>query len=129
MGLTGVRLSLTSPFNAGEVSRHFSEVQSNARTIRRRTLLNLLDYQHVTTGVGLFRDYLWRGERRMPVRWIEMGSVSIAPGLSYRLSPIGPETRVRSRYKVNALSGDAYVRWSEPLPPPRSANGRTSASC
>jgi hypothetical protein len=85
MGLTAARLSLTSPFGAGEVSRYFPEIQSNARSIRRRALLNLLDYQYVTMGVGLFRDYMWRGERRVPVRWIEMGSVSIAPGVSYRL--------------------------------------------
>ncbi len=113
MGLTGAELSLTSPFRAAEVSQYFPEIQSNARSIRRRALLNLLDYQYVTVGVGLFRDYMWRGERRVPVRWIEMGSVSIAPGVSYRLSPIGPETRVHSRYKAGAMTGDAYVRWSD----------------
>jgi hypothetical protein len=115
MGLTGAQLSLTSPFGAADVSRYFREIQSNARSIRRRALLNLLDYQYVTMGVGLFRDYMWRGERRIPVRWIEIGSVSIAPGMSYRLSPIGPETRVHSRYRAGAIVGDAYVRWSQPI--------------
>ena len=115
MGLTGAQLSLTSPFRAAEVSRYFPEIQSNARSIRRRALLNLLDYQYVTVGVGLFRDYMWRGERRVPARWIDIGSASIAPGMSYRLSPIGPETRVHSRYKAGAIVGDAYVRWSEPM--------------
>lgn len=119
MGLTGAQLSLTSPFRAEEVSRYFPEIQSNARSIRRRALLNLLDYQYVTVGVGLFRDYMWRGERRVPVRWIEMGSVSIAPGVSYRLSPIGPETRIHSRYKVRGVGGDAYLRWSEATGPDR----------
>jgi hypothetical protein len=115
MGLTGARLSLTSPFRAAEVVRYFPEIQSNARSIRRRTLLNLLDYQHVTMGVGLFRDYMWRGGRRVPVRWIGIGSMSIAPGVGYHLSPVGPETRVRSRYKIGSFSGDAHVRWSEPM--------------
>jgi hypothetical protein len=49
--------------------------------IRNGSWLSLLDYGLVTFGVGLFRDYLVRGERSTPVRWITLGGVSLMPGL------------------------------------------------
>lgn len=95
----------------------FAETQSIARRVRRGSLINFIDYDLASASVGLARDFLWRGERTIPVRWINLGSVSVSPGLRYVLSPNGPERQVRSRYKVGAHVGQGYVRWSDVLAP------------
>ena len=116
LGLTAARLG-RSTFGEGDLTRFFEDIQSNGRAIRGRSLLNLLDYEHVTTGVGLVRDYMWRGEREVPVRWLKAGALSLAPAMSYRLSPVGPELQVKTRYKRGASVGRFYLRWTELVKP------------
>lgn len=106
-----------APFEPLQATEFFEEIQSTGRSVRRGSLINLLDYEHVTIGVGIFRDYLWRGERKMPIRWIKLGSLSVAPGMSYQLSPVGPERQVKARYTTNGLVGRAYVRWTDSVTP------------
>jgi hypothetical protein len=115
LGFTAARLGRAS-LPASDVEAVFADVRADARAIRRRSYLNLIDYGNVTIGVGLVRDYFWRGERHVPVRWIDVGPVALVPGLSYRLTPVGPETAVRTRYKVGAGTGHVYFRWTERLP-------------
>lgn len=116
LGLSAERLSRAS-LTPDDVARLFPDIQRIARSIRRRSLINLLDYEHATTSIGLVREYMWQGRRQVPVRWLEVGPVSLAPALSYRLSPIGPEARVRTRYKARTAVGDVFVRWTERLTP------------
>ena len=89
------------------------QMRELADDIRAGSWLNLLDYGLVTVGVGLFRDYLVRGERQAPVRWINLGGVSLAPGLRYEMTPVGPERHVRSWIKIGPTISSAYVRWAE----------------
>ncbi len=110
--LAAARLSQPT-FGSEDVVQFFPEIQRSGRSIRRGSLINLIDYGNVSIGVGIFRDYLWRGEERIPVRWLRVGPLSFAPGLAYRLSPEGPERLVRSRYKVGTTIGQGYVRWTE----------------
>ncbi len=116
LNLTAARLSHPA-FRLGEATSFFADIQENGRSIRRGSLINLIDFGFVTGTVGLFRDYMWRGERQVAVRWLTLGSVSFSPGLRYNLTPVGPERQVRTRYKAGAGVGLGYVRWSEPLTP------------
>ena len=72
------------------------------------------------------------GQRQIPVRWIDLGPVSISPGLRYMLSPNGPERQVRTRYKIGSRVGQGYMRWSDALPTAQTGllrrRGRLSAS-
>ena len=89
------------------------QLQRIANGIRTGSWLSLLDYGFVTVGVGLFRDYVVRGERETPVRWINVAGISIAPGLRYEMTPVGPERQVRSWIKIGRTVGAGYVRWTE----------------
>lgn len=91
----------------------FAETQSIARRVRRASLINFIDYELAGAGFGLARDFIWLGNRQIPVRWIELGPVSVSPGLRYMLSPNGPERQVRTRFKAGARTGQLYVRWSD----------------
>jgi hypothetical protein len=112
--LTAVRLSL-SRVTYADVTLLFADIRTTSRAIRRGTLLNLLDYGLVSATVGLVDDYVKEGQRRIPVRWLRVGPVSLVPSLSYQLSPVGPERQARLRYKTRGGNGLAYVRWTEPL--------------
>lgn len=89
------------------------QFQDLADGIRNGSWLSLIDYQLVTVGVGLFRDYLVRGERQTPVRWITLGGVSLVPGLRYEMTPVGPERQVRSWIRIGPRVAAAYVRWTD----------------
>jgi hypothetical protein len=90
------------------------QIRDLANGIRSGSWMNLVDYGLVTLGVGLFRDYLVRGERQTPVRWIAVGGASFVPSLRYELTPTGPERQVRSFVKVGLTTSAVYARWSEP---------------
>lgn len=96
-----------------------AERQDMANDVRRASWLNFVDYDLVNVGAGLFRDYLWRGQRQTPIRWIRTGSIYVIPSLRYALTPVGPERQVRSFVKAGAATLLAYARWSE-----RVDNGR-----
>ena len=89
------------------------QLRDTADGVRRGSWLSLIDYSLVTVGVGLFRDYLVRGERQTPLRWITLGSVSLVPGLRYEMTPVGPERQVRSWIRIGPRTAVAYVRWTE----------------
>lgn len=116
LSLTAARLSRRA-FALGEASPFFADIQENGRSIRRGSVINLIDYGVMTGGVGLFRDYMWRGQRQVAVRWLTLVLVSLVPGLRYNLTPVGPERQVRTRYKTGAGVGLGYLRWTEPLAP------------
>jgi hypothetical protein len=99
------------------------DMQSMATDIRRGSWLNFLDYGMVTVGTGLFRDYLVRGERTTPVRWLTVGKVSVIPGLRYELTPVGIEKQVRSSVKVGRHVANVYGRWSVPVDAERLIGG------
>ena len=111
--LAAVGLSRGTP--SGDDPILFAETQTTARRVRRGSLINLIDYELAGATVGLSRDFIWRGERQIPVRWIDLGPVSVSPGLRYMLSPNGPERQVRSRYRAGPGVGQGYVRWSDVL--------------
>jgi hypothetical protein len=89
------------------------QIRDLANGIRIGSWMNLVDYGLVTLGVGLFRDYLVRGERQTPVRWVMVGGVSFTPSLRYELTPIGPERQVRSFVRIGRTTSAVYARWSE----------------
>jgi hypothetical protein len=95
----------------------FAETQSIGRRIRRDSSINFVDFELGAAAFGLSRDFIQRGVRRIPVRWLNLGPVSLSPGLRYTLTTNGPERQVRSRYKVGGRVGQAYVRWSDALAP------------
>jgi hypothetical protein len=97
----------------GDVTR--AEYETLAGRVRRRAWLNLADTGLLTVGAGLFRDYLWRGQRDMPLRWMRLGPVEVMPRIRYHLSPVGPEHQVRSLFRAGGASGHAYVRWTDPV--------------
>lgn len=116
INLTAVRLSLDDVLPA-EGTLLFPEIRSTARSIRKGSLINFLDYGLATAAVALGRNHLWRGERRIRSEGLALGALSIVPSLRYTLSPIGPERQVRSRFRIGGSAGLAYVRWSEALEP------------
>lgn len=84
-----------------------------ARSVRRDALLSLADFDLVSIGVGLFRDYLWRGERAIAMRRLVWGNYSFSPHMRFNLTPVGPEYQVGShvRWSDNVVRG--YFRWAE----------------
>jgi hypothetical protein len=116
VGLTGERLSQAIFLDDG-VQRSFADIQTTGRSIRRRSALNLLDYDLVTTAMGVAVDHMWRGKRQIPVRWLAVGPLSLSPGMSYRLSPVGPELQIRTRYTQGNSVGRVYARWTERAKP------------
>lgn len=111
--LAATRLSLAEPSRTDPTL--FAEVQATARRVRRDSLINFIDYELAGAAFGLSRDFIWLGQRQIPVKWIDLGPVSISPGLRYMLTPNGPERQVRTRYKVGSRVGQGYVRWSDVL--------------
>ena len=94
----------------------FALTQATARRVRHDSWINFVDYELAGAVFGLSRDFIQRGERRIPVRWLRVGGLSLSPGLRYTLSPNGPERQVRTRYKIGPGVGEGYFRWSDPLP-------------
>jgi hypothetical protein len=99
------------------------QIRDVANGIRNGSWMNLVDYGLVTLGVGLFRDYLVRGERESAVRWIAVGGVSFIPSARYEMTPIGPERQVRSFVKIGRSVSAVYARWSEPVDAGRLVGG------
>jgi hypothetical protein len=116
VGLTGERLS-QAIFLGDGVERSFADIQATGRSLRRRSALNLLDHELVTTTMGVAVDHVWRGKRQVPVRWLEVGPLSLSPGMSYRLSPAGPELQIKTRYRRGHSVGRVYARWTERVRP------------
>jgi hypothetical protein len=81
--------------------------------VRARSMLNLLDTSLWTLSYGIIRDYVWKAEAGVPVRWIHVAGADLIPSLRYAVTPIGPEYGIRSHYRVSRFTGLAYVRWSE----------------
>jgi hypothetical protein len=113
LGLAGVRLSNDTPSPADPAV--FAEIGSAARSVRRGSLINFIDVELAAAVVGLSQDFIARGTRRVPVRWLRLGPMSLTPRLAYLLTPNGPERQVRTRVKIGAQVGQVYVRWSDPL--------------
>ena len=111
--LAATRLSVAQPSLTDPTL--FAETQVTARRVRRDWFIDFIDFELAGAAFGLARDFIWRGQRQIPVRWIDLGPVSISPGLRYTLSPNGPERQVRTRYKIGAHVGQGYVRWSDAL--------------
>ena len=95
----------------------FADIQSTARSVRRASLINFVDFELFAAAAGLSRDFLVRGDRRIGARWLRLGPIGLTPRLAYFLTPNGPERQVRTRYKIGAQIGQAYARWSDPLTP------------
>jgi hypothetical protein len=115
IGLAGVRLSNDSPSRGDPV--FFAGIQTAGQAVRRGSLINFVDFELFAAAAGLSRDFVAKGHRRIDVRWLRLGGVSLAPRLAYFLTPNGPERQVRSRVKMGAHVGQTYVRWSETLTP------------
>ena len=94
----------------------FALTQTTARRVRHGSWINFVDYELAGAVFGLSRDFIQRGERRIPVRWLHVGGLALSPGLRYTLSPNGPERQVRTRYKIGPGVGEGYFRWTDPLP-------------
>jgi hypothetical protein len=111
--LTGVHLSGDLPSGTDPVV--FADIRSTARSVRGASLINFVDFELFAAAVGLSRDFVARGNRRIDVRWLRLGPVGLTPRLAYFLTPNGPERQVRTRYKVGVQVGQAYVRWSDAI--------------
>ena len=91
--------------------------------VRARSALNLVDAALWSEAAGLLCDYVWNGQPDVRFRWARVGGVQLLPSLRYELSPHGPEYHVRSHYRVRAVMGTGYGRWTERIDVDRQVGG------
>jgi hypothetical protein len=83
--------------------------------VRRRSMVNFLDFSLWSLGFGLVNDHLWQGESGVRVRRLRVGALAFTPAVRYEWTPNGPEYQIATGYRAPNRSGVAYVRWSDDL--------------
>ncbi len=87
-------------------------VDARARELRRGAYWNLADFTLWASAAAWIKGRVVHGERYSPAPWLNVGALGLAPGVSFTLTPYGPETTALTGWRVGGRSGSAYVRWT-----------------
>jgi hypothetical protein len=82
-------------------------------SLRRRALVNYLDFGLWSAVAGVLVDHVWNGDKTARWRWLQIGRVKLIPSMRYAFTSDGPELSVRSHYAFNESFGTIYVRHTE----------------
>jgi hypothetical protein len=79
-------------------------------SLRSKSLISLVDAGLLQNGFGILHDYVWQGSETVKTRSLSIHGVQVSPSLRYALTPIGPETSIRTYLQVARSRVYVYYR-------------------